>query len=55
MDAYIVHVDTSTPELLRRRIKERLKVDESIVQRMLTESANQLVLASPGLTDGRAS
>ena len=51
VDAYIVHIDTSTPELLRERIKQRLKVDESIVQRMLTEYANQLVLASPGLSD----
>ena len=37
VDAYIVHIDTSTPELLRERIKQRLKVDESIVQRMLTD------------------
>ena len=51
VDAYIVHIDTSTPELLRERIKQRLKVDESIVQRMLTEYADQLVLASPGLSD----
>ena len=49
MDAYIVHIDTSTPELLRERIKQRLKVDESIVQRMLTEYADQLVLASARL------
>ena len=51
VDAYIVHIDTSTPELLRERIKQRLKVDESTIQQMLTESTNQLVLASPGLSD----
>ena len=47
VDAYFIYVDTSTPELLRARLKARLKEDESTVQKRLAYAKEELAIADP--------